>query len=80
MSWLVIGSMSSFWSLAMKRSIWDLIYRDPTEPQKPELGERMISFVFLMVVTIVPFWVPAVGGMVVVARQLREYGMCQRFR
>lgn len=63
MSWLIVGSLSSSCVA---------LFRFAMEPD-----EYLMSFFYLLLWT-VPFWIPALGGMVIVGLELREYGICSR--
>ena len=60
MSWLVVGSLSSLW-VAMVGSIMG------STPYNGTRGARSVAFTLL---STLPFWVPAIGGMVTVGLQL----------
>jgi hypothetical protein len=62
MSWLVLGSISS---LVLKKLVKAV----------PRMKVSGISSVYFVAA---PFWIPAIGGMVMVGLELREYGVCVR--
>lgn len=63
LSWLIVGSFSSAF-LAL--------FRLCTQPYMKTF--MIVCSLFLAV----PFWIPALGGMVMVGLELREYGICSR--
>ncbi len=64
-SWIVLGSISS--------SLWLRLLLPAISEPKGSCGE-----VFLWCFFSVPLWIPAIGGMVMVGLELREYGVCTR--
>ena len=76
-SWLVIGFISGLWSLVVKKIGSQLFY------DEAKGGNHLSGFPFLksfmLIICIIPFWIPAIGGMVIVGQELHEYGICQRF-
>ncbi|KAM7203282.1 hypothetical protein V8F33_002273 [Rhypophila sp. PSN 637] len=69
MSWMLVGSLSSLVALFFQLS---LRFAPPT-------NENYGWMLFIALCIVAPFWVPAIGGMVSVSGQLREYGICTRF-
>jgi len=67
MSWLVVGSVSSGW-IVLARAV-SLTESDDGSRWGP---------VLLGFITAAPCWIPAIGGMVMVGLQLRDYGICWR--
>lgn len=73
MSWLVVGSLSSLVALWMRSMVRDEFYYSYNVK-----SDIIVVVLVFLVINLLP-WVPAIGGMVVVGRQLREYGICTRF-
>lgn len=67
MSWLVVGSVSSAF-IVMVRAV------SLAESDK----DKRVKWVMFCFFTAAPFWIPAIGGMVMVGLQLRDYGICWR--
>ena len=64
MSWFVLGSLLGFWAAAVQRAL--------RAPAAWPLG-------YLGLGTILLVWIPAVVGMVIVRREIGEYGIYARF-
>lgn len=64
LAWLIVGSVSS---------VFVAIFRSGMVSDA-DLGFFFRIFLFLTV----PFWIPALGGLVMVGLELREYGICSR--
>ncbi|KAK0749679.1 hypothetical protein B0T18DRAFT_407326 [Schizothecium vesticola] len=62
LSWLIVGSISSVFIALFRTS----------------LSETELGFFFFLLFLTIPFWIPALGGMVMVGLELREYGICSR--
>jgi len=79
MSWLVVGSISSCFLLLFKSFF--IVDTEPVEKKQYNRAcwRSVIGDGFILFLLISPFWVPAIGGMVIVTQGLREYGICQRF-
>lgn len=85
LAWLVIGSaspilisnLSASFNLNqratfLQRSIWQMKeFAGLRDPSDQSLG----LFVLLV---LLPLWIPAIGGMVVVGRMLQDFGVCTR--
>ncbi|KAK0652416.1 hypothetical protein B0T16DRAFT_406145 [Cercophora newfieldiana] len=67
MSWLVVGSASSVWAMLAR-----FFLRDDSM-----IRDNLFSIMWVVASGL--FWIPAIGGMVVVGRQLQDYGICTRF-
>jgi len=75
-SWIVIGSVSSLAALFFQFVV-RMVFTNPISPHSEIVGSVVILFVSVCIVSV--FWIPAIGGMVIVGQQLREYGICTRF-
>lgn len=64
-SWIAVGSVSSVGAMSFQYALRGL-----------DVSWRY-SIVFLGFIC--PSWIPAIGGMIMVGGQLREYGICTRF-
>ena len=65
LSWLIVGSVSSGVVAFFRAAMLSEFATD-----------RAFFFFFLFLA--IPFWIPALGGMVMVGLELREYGICSR--
>ena len=77
LSWLVVGSTSSCLALWMSGMIQAITIPITQDKARDITSNIVVCLVFL--IFMLPAWVPAIGGMVVVGRQLREYGICTNF-
>ena len=75
-SWIVIGSISSSAALLFQLVLRSL-FTDPPTDAADVLGFGVVLLSFVVLISV--FWIPAIGGMVIVGQQLREYGICTRF-
>jgi hypothetical protein len=75
----VLGSVSSFWILAVEDINAEFICRTGIFCKGDTLVEKIwkaSKWAMYYAILIVPLWVPAIGGMVQVGFMMQEYGSC----
>jgi hypothetical protein len=66
MSWFVVGCLSSAFAAVVRITLQN----------SPK--ETLEDLIVAMLLCSGPFWIPAIGGMVIVGLELRDYGICSR--
>jgi hypothetical protein len=75
LAWLIVGSVSSVLIL------WGdyVLLRAPAPGKRRRhrhRQSRLTSELIIIVFTSIPLWIPAIGGMVVVGQELKDFGIC----
>ena len=71
--WIICGSASGMGLVGM---IGQILRRKRRGPKPQAMSSFLLAIPYGVCIVL---WVPAIGGMVMVARQLREYGICVSF-
>jgi len=72
LSWIITGSISGLFGALVGGSMKNELSKDDG-PRAVKTGIYIGAMILMA-----PIWIPVIGGMVMVSKQLAEYGICLR--